>query len=99
MPGLIGFVATYISVIFGSLTMSIIFDYTNAFGVDGNVVLHESAFRIIGVILVFIGAVLVNVSDGKKIYLRANTMEEDGGKDDVTMSEYKTCKIAETQQY
>ena len=34
-PGCIGFAATYICVMFGTLIMSIIFDYI-IFGVDGN---------------------------------------------------------------
>ena len=60
-PSYIGFVATYICVIFGSLIMSVTFDYLNAFGVETNDNVHKSVFRIFGVILVFIGAVLVNV--------------------------------------
>ena len=96
-PGLIGFVATYISVIFGSLIMSIILDYTNAFGVDRKEMLHKSAFRIVGVALVFIGAVLVNIAGGKKKYQKTNTEEDDGSHDDINFSEYdNTCEITET---
>ena len=60
-PSYIGFVATYICVIFGSLIMSVLFDYLDAFGVETDDKVHKSVFRIIGVVIVFIGAVLVNV--------------------------------------
>ena len=67
-PSYIGFVATFILAIFGSLMTSFIFDITGAFGVD----VHNSFtfWEIIGMILVLAGAFMVNVRRNKKFKKR-----------------------------
>eukprot|EP01084_Bolivina_argentea_P142253 249920_1 len=76
-PSYIGFVATYICVIFGSLIMSIIFDYFDAFGISTNEQVHKSVFRIFGVIIVFIGAILVNIPSKNQYKLTNNEDNDD----------------------
>ena len=66
-PSYIGFVTTYLCSIFGSMLVSVVFDYFGAFGVavedKGNVLI----FEIIGILCVLVGAIIVN--------LKRNTVE------------------------
>lgn len=56
-PSQIGFVTTYLCSIFGSMVISVLFDYFGAFGVEkGNV----SIFEIFGILCVLIGGIMVN---------------------------------------
>lgn len=79
-PGYIGFVATFICLIFGELLLSVIFDYINAFGISHqNELIHESVWKLLGIILVFIGAVLANIyipNKNKEGYSIANSIED-----------------------
>eukprot|EP01084_Bolivina_argentea_P179574 310288_1 len=64
-PSYIGFVATFICAIFGSLMTSFLFDITGAFGVHAHS--DFGVYEIIGLIVVLIGSVLVNVRKGKQV--------------------------------
>lgn len=88
-PSYIGFVATYICIIFGSLIMSIMFDYFDAFGVNTNEEIHKSIFRICGVIIVFVGAILVNIPS-KTQYKLASNHDDD---DDLNASQMKPIRV------
>ena len=64
-PSYIGFLAFNICLTLGSLIMSIVLDYTDPFGItdtENLVEIHTSPPRIFGVVTVFIGAILVNVT-------------------------------------
>eukprot|EP01083_Nonionella_stella_P049647 132214_1 len=60
-PPYIGFVTTYICSIFGSMITSVIFDYIGAFGVHVQKEDQISMWKVGGIVIVFIGAILVNI--------------------------------------
>lgn len=64
-PSYIGFVATFILAIFGSLITSFIFDIIGAFGINA----HQSFsfWEFAGIILVLIGSFMVNIRRNSKI--------------------------------
>eukprot|EP01083_Nonionella_stella_P175375 610526_1 len=65
-PPFIGFVTTYICSIFGSMVTSLVFDSIGAFGVQVQKQDQMSMGKVGGIIIVLMGAILVNIRRANK---------------------------------